>query len=59
MSTYVYSFIYQGTFDTFIGDEEMRKRLADADPITGSARGLVSTFLEAQGRGYHPHSRRK
>jgi magnesium chelatase subunit H len=44
------AFVYQDSFDTFIGDEEMRKRLSDLNP--NSTRTMVETLLEAQGRGY-------
>jgi cobalamin biosynthesis Mg chelatase CobN len=36
--------------NTFINDEEMQKRLLETNP--NSFRKLVSTFLEANGRGY-------
>jgi magnesium chelatase subunit H len=44
------AWVYQDSFDTFIGDEEMRKRLSDLNP--NSTRTMVETLLEAQGRGY-------
>ncbi|KAI0564927.1 magnesium chelatase subunit H [Gracilaria domingensis] len=44
------SFVFQDANDTFIKDEEMQKRLLDMNP--NSFRDMVTTFLEAAGRGY-------
>lgn len=44
------NFVFQDANDTFIGDEEMQKRLLDTNP--NSFRDMVTTFLEAAGRGY-------
>lgn len=44
------NFVFQDANDTFIGDEEMQKRLLDLNP--NSFRDMVTTFLEAAGRGY-------
>lgn len=44
------NFVFQDANDTFIGDEEMQKRLLDMNP--NSFRDMVTTFLEASGRGY-------
>merc|ERR1719284_2370431 len=44
------NFIYEGASDTFIKDEQMRKRLMETNP--NALRDMVSTFLEANGRGY-------
>jgi cobalamin biosynthesis Mg chelatase CobN len=42
--------VYEEANNTFINDEEMQKRLLETNP--NSFRKLVSTFLEANGRGY-------
>ncbi|CAN8073828.1 unnamed protein product [Agarophyton chilense] len=44
------NFVFQDANDTFIKDEEMQKRLLDMNP--NSFRDMVTTFLEAAGRGY-------
>lgn len=44
------NFVFQDANDTFIADEEMQKRLLDLNP--NSFRDMVTTFLEAAGRGY-------
>jgi magnesium chelatase subunit H len=44
------NWVYEDANDTFIKDEEMRKRLLNANPH--SFRKMVTTFLEANGRGY-------
>ncbi|MBF2080363.1 MAG: magnesium chelatase subunit H [Synechococcales cyanobacterium T60_A2020_003] len=44
------NWIYEDTNDTFIKDEEMRKRLLNMNPH--SFRRMVTTLLEANGRGY-------
>lgn len=44
------SFVFQDANDTFIADEEMQKRLLETNP--NSFRDMVTTFLEAAGRGY-------
>lgn len=44
------NFVFQDANDTFIKDEEMQKRLLDMNP--NSFRDMVTTFLEASGRGY-------
>lgn len=44
------NFVFQDANDTFIADEEMQKRLLDLNP--NSFRDMVTTFLEASGRGY-------
>lgn len=44
------NFVFQDANDTFIADEEMQKRLMDMNP--NSFRDMVTTFLEASGRGY-------
>lgn len=44
------NFVFQDANDTFIKDEEMQKRLLDTNP--NSFRDMVTTFLEASGRGY-------
>ena len=43
-------FVYEETNETFINDEEMRKRLMDLNP--NSFRRIVGTLLEVNGRGY-------
>ena len=42
--------MYEETNETFINDEEMRKRLMDLNP--NSFRRIVGTLLEVNGRGY-------
>jgi magnesium chelatase subunit H len=44
------NWIYEDTNETFIKDEEMQKRLLDLNP--NSFRKMVTTLLEANGRGY-------
>lgn len=44
------NWVYQDTNDTFIGDPEMQQRLMDTNP--NSFRDMVTTLLEANGRGY-------
>lgn len=44
------NFVFQDANDTFIKDEEMQKRLLNMNP--NSFRDMVTTFLEAAGRGY-------
>ena len=44
------NWVYEDANDTFIKDEEMRKRLLNTNP--NSFRKMVTTFLEANGRGY-------
>lgn len=44
------NFIYEDANDVFIKDEEMRQRLLDTNP--NAFRDMVTTFLEANGRGY-------
>lgn len=44
------NWVYEEANDTFINDPEMQKRLLETNP--NSFRKLVSTFLEANGRGY-------
>merc|ERR1712187_409104 len=44
------SFIYEDASDTFIKDPQMRQRLLDTNP--NALRDMVTTFLEANGRGY-------
>lgn len=44
------NFVFQDANDTFIRDEEMQKRLLETNP--NSFRDMVTTFLEASGRGY-------
>ena len=44
------NFVYEETNETFINDEEMRKRLMDLNP--NSFRRIVGTLLEVNGRGY-------
>jgi magnesium chelatase subunit H len=44
------NWVYEDANDTFIKDEEMRRRLLDMNP--NSFRKMVTTFLEANGRGY-------
>jgi cobalamin biosynthesis Mg chelatase CobN len=42
--------VYEEANNTFINDEEMQERLLETNP--NSFCKLVSTFLEANGRGY-------
>ena len=44
------NWVYEDANETFIKDEEMRKRLLNMNP--NSFRKMVTTFLEANGRGY-------
>lgn len=44
------NFIYEDANDVFIKDEAMRKRLLDTNP--NAFRDMITTFLEANGRGY-------
>lgn len=44
------NWVYEDTNDTFIKDEEMRNRLMNLNP--NSFRRMVTTLLEANGRGY-------
>merc|ERR1711904_268667 len=44
------NWVYEDANTTFMEDEEMQKRLMDANP--SSFRKMVATFLEANGRGY-------
>ena len=44
------NWVYEDANDTFIKDEAMRKRLLNLNP--NSFRKMVTTFLEANGRGY-------
>jgi magnesium chelatase subunit H len=44
------NFVYEDANDTFIKDEEMQKRLMNLNP--NSFRRMVTTLLEANGRGY-------
>ena len=44
------NFVYEETNETFINDEEMRKRLMELNP--NSFRRIVGTLLEVNGRGY-------
>ena len=44
------NFVYEDANDTFIKDEEMQQRLLDTNP--NAFRDMVTTFLEANGRGY-------
>ncbi|MEB3293712.1 MAG: magnesium chelatase subunit H [Synechococcales bacterium] len=44
------NWIYEDTNETFIKDEAMQKRLMDLNP--NSFRKMVTTLLEANGRGY-------
>ena len=44
------NFVYEETNETFINDEEMRKRLMDLNP--NSFRRIIGTLLEVNGRGY-------
>jgi magnesium chelatase subunit H len=44
------NFIYEDANETFIKDQEMRERLLSTNP--NAFRDMVTTFLEANGRGY-------
>ncbi|MBW4542638.1 MAG: magnesium chelatase subunit H [Myxacorys chilensis ATA2-1-KO14] len=44
------NWIYEDANETFVKDEEMQKRLLDLNP--NSFRKMVTTLLEANGRGY-------
>merc|ERR1719331_2143598 len=44
------NFIYEDANDVFIKDAEMRQRMLDTNP--NAFRDMVTTFLEANGRGY-------
>lgn len=44
------NFIYEDASDVFIKDENMRKRLLETNP--NAFRDMLTTFLEANGRGY-------
>lgn len=44
------NFIYEDANDVFIKDEAMRQRMLDTNP--NAFRDMVTTFLEANGRGY-------
>ncbi|KAJ1452656.1 CobN/Magnesium chelatase-domain-containing protein [Pelagophyceae sp. CCMP2097] len=44
------NFVYEDANDVFIKDPAMRKRLMDTNP--NAFRDMVTTFLEANGRGY-------
>ena len=44
------NFVYEETNETFINDEDMRKRLMELNP--NSFRRIVGTLLEVNGRGY-------
>jgi len=44
------NFVYEDANDVFIKDPEMQKRLLDTNP--NAFRDMVTTFLEANGRGY-------
>ncbi|KAJ1633063.1 protoporphyrin IX magnesium chelatase, subunit H [Pavlovales sp. CCMP2436] len=44
------NFVYEDANDVFIKDAEMQKRLLDTNP--NAFRDMVTTFLEANGRGY-------
>ncbi len=44
------NFIYEDANEVFIKDEVMRKRMLDTNP--NAFRDMVTTFLEANGRGY-------
>merc|ERR1712070_586929 len=44
------NFIYEDANDTFIKDEAMQQRLLDTNP--NAFRDMITTFLEANGRGY-------
>ena len=44
------NFVYEDANEVFIADPEMQKRLLDTNP--NAFRDMVTTFLEANGRGY-------
>jgi len=44
------NFVYEDANDVFIKDEEMQQRLLETNP--NAFRDMVTTFLEANGRGY-------
>merc|ERR1712232_140138 len=44
------NFVYEDANETFISDPEMQKRLLETNP--NAFRDMVTTFLEANGRGY-------
>jgi len=44
------NFVYEDANEVFIADEEMQKRLLETNP--NAFRDMVTTFLEANGRGY-------
>jgi len=44
------NFVFEDANDTFINDPEMQKRLLETNP--NAFRDMVTTFLEANGRGY-------
>merc|ERR1711967_93479 len=44
------NFIYEDANDTFIADEAMQQRLMETNP--NAFRDMITTFLEANGRGY-------
>jgi len=44
------NFVYEDANDVFIADEEMQQRLLETNP--NAFRDMVTTFLEANGRGY-------
>jgi magnesium chelatase subunit H len=44
------NFVYEDANEVFISDPEMQKRLLETNP--NALRDMVSTFLEANGRGY-------
>jgi len=44
------NFVYEDANHTFIKDEEMQRRLLETNP--NAFRDMVTTFLEANGRGY-------
>jgi magnesium chelatase subunit H len=44
------NFVYEDASDVFVKDEEMRNRLLETNP--NAFRDMLTTFLEANGRGY-------
>jgi len=44
------NFVFEDANDTFINDPEMQQRMLDTNP--NAFRDMVTTFLEANGRGY-------
>merc|ERR1719472_298766 len=44
------NFVYEDANDVFIKDEEMQQRLLETNP--NAFRDMITTFLEANGRGY-------